>query len=230
MSWLGDTVALYGRVFRQAATLAVRSWILVVALVGYTYLLVLAGVLAAPLGLLGGFVQTVVAAACGSSWLALLERTIRYGRADPSDVPGSFVAYLGDVLTVSFLLWVLSMVAALALAPWPFLQIVFALATLTFFNAVPELIYLGRHAAAELLVASYRFVGENWIEWFPATVAVVIAAAVVHQTVPPGPLGLLATAALAAVIAYGGIVRGLLFLELTSSGRRARAFQRRAAG
>ena len=229
MSWLADTVAVYLRVFRQAGALILRSWVLVVAAVACTYLLRLAAVLTAPLGLVGGLLETLVAAACSSSWLALLERAIRSGRADASDVPGSFLVYLSDVLTIGFLLWLMSMVASLAFAPFPFLQIVFVLAVVTFLNAVPELIYLGRHAAAELLVASYHFVAENWIEWFPATVLLAVALAAASRLVPAGPGGIVAATVVGLVFAYGSIVRGLLFLELTQSGRRGRAFQRRAA-
>ncbi len=46
-----------------------------------------------------------------------------------------------------------------------------------------------------------------------------------------GFTGIVITALVAAVVAlFGGIMRGLLFLELTTSSRRAREFQRRAAG
>ncbi len=229
MPWLGDLLALYARVGGQAARLVGRSWVLVLAAVGYTYLLFLVATLTAPFGLAGGLVRTLVTAACGSSWLALLERTIREGRADLADVGGSFVVYLGDVLAVSFLLWLVGMLAALVLAPFPFLQIVFALAVVTFFNAVPELIYLGRYGAAELLVASYRFVGENWIEWFPPTIVLGGLLVATAAIVPAGPWGALEAVAVGALLAYASLVRGLLFLELTRSGRRARAFQRRAA-
>jgi hypothetical protein len=56
--------------------------------------------------------------------------------------------------------WGLRLIASLVFAPFPFLLLVFLLATLVFLNAVPELIYLG-HAPAELLVESYRFISEN---------------------------------------------------------------------
>lgn len=230
MAWLVDLLAVYRRVATRAAQLVARSWVLVVAAVAYTYLLMLVATLTTPLGLVGGLLRTLAAAACGSSWLTLLGRAIRDGRADLGDLPGSFVAYLGDVLAVSFLLWLLSTIAGLAFATSPFLQIVFALAVITFFNAVPELIYLGHHGAAELLVASYRFVGESWIEWFPPTILLGLVLAGTARLVPAGPAGLFEAAAVGAVLAYASLVRGLLFLELTRSGRRARAFRRRAGG
>ncbi len=115
------------------------------------------------------------------------------------------------------------------LAPFPYLGIVFLLATLVFFNAVPELIYLGRASAAELLVASYRFIGENWIEWFPATVVLAVLYAVTGF-VPPGPYGVITALVSGVLLTFALLVRGLLFRELTTSGRRARAFKRMAEG
>src|SRR5207244_3175213 len=112
-----------------------------------------------------------------------------------------------DLLTVGFFMWMLGMIDRYVLAPFPLVSIVFELAAFVFLNAVPELIYLGRHSAAELLVESYRFIGENWIEWFPPNVVMVLGVAAY----------------------FFMIVRGLLFLELSTSSRRAREFQRRAS-
>jgi hypothetical protein len=227
-SWLGDTVALYGRVFRRGAVLVGRNWLLALVIAASLALLAAAELAAARLGLLGGLLWTLAVMACASSWLALVGQMIRVGRITPADVPGGFVAYLNDLLAVGFLLWVLRLLGELALAPLPLLRIVFGLATTVFFNAVPELIYLGRFGAADLLVASYRFIGENWIEWFPANLA--LGAIVAGALVGGLPLGVFATLPLGAALAYALVVRGLLFIELTTSSRRARAFRRQAAG
>ena len=146
-----------------------------------------------------------------------------------SDLPSSFVAYLGDLLTVAFLLWGLRLIGTLVLAPFPFLAIVFGLAVVVFLNAVPELLYLGQHTAAELLVESYRFIGANWIEWFPANL-LLAAAVLATLTLPPGPYGIVVVIAVGLALALATIVRGLLFQELASSSRRSREFWRRAAG
>ena len=105
----------------------------------------------------------------------------------------------------------------------------FGLAVLVFLNAVPELVYVGRHSATEVLAESYRFIGENWIEWFPANL--LIAAAVVAVAgLPEGPFGVVSMGALGVVLYFGMIVRGLLFQELTTSSRRGREFRRRSVG
>jgi hypothetical protein len=230
-SWLGDTMAMYGRVFRRAAELTVQNWPL--ALLAIAYPVVLAGLsrLLAPYGFIGGMVWTAAAAACFSSWLHFMEQVVNgRGRADLRDLSTSFGTYLGDVLNVGFLLFLLQLVAAFVLAPFPLLLIVFALAVLVFLNAVPELIYLGRSAATELLAESYRFIGANWIEWFPANLLLVAVVFGVDMILPEGPYGLISAAGAGLAAAYGWVVRGLLFLELHGSSRRAREFRRRAAG
>lgn len=227
--WIGDTAALYGRVFRQGALLALRNWAVGLVVVVYMAFLGIVGLLAAPLGIVGGLLVYLAAVACASSWLALVAQVLRAGRVRLKDVPGSFGAYLGDLLTVGFLVWGLRLIASLVLAPFPFLQIIFALAILVFLNAVPELIYLGRHAPGELLVESYRFIGENWIEWFPANM-MLGASLLAVLALPAGPYGLLTEAVLGVMLYFAMIVRGLLFQELASSSRRAREFRRRAAG
>jgi len=236
VSWLGDTTALYGRVFGRGAELTLRGWPIAVTVLLYTVLLQLAigfamqlGVVGGVGGIVSGVVMTIALAACVSSWLALVEQMLRAGKVTFAEVPASFGAYLGDLLAVGFLLFVLRMIAALVFAPFPFLQIVFALATFVFFNAVPELIYLARHGAADLLVASYRFIGDNWVEWIPANLVLVTIVVATGLVVPDGPYGVLSGFAAGLVMTYAWIVRGLMFLELTTSSRRGREFKRRAA-
>lgn len=226
--WLGDTLALYGRAFRRGLGLALANWPVGLVVVVYGALLGLVATLTAPLGFVGGLVLYVVTVACASSWLSLVAEVLRTGRVRLADLLPGFTAYLGDLLTVFFLFWGLSLIARLVLAPFPYLQIVFALATLVFFNAVPELVYLGRHPPATLLVESYRFIGENWVEWFPATIVLVACIAGV-QLLPAGPLGLVRETATGLVLYFAMIVRGLLFQELATSSRRGREFRRRAA-
>ncbi len=225
--WLVDTALLYARVFRRAAEIAARSWPLVAAVVVYAVVVTVVSRLVAPLGLVGGVLLWLLTVACMSSWLSLTAHAVRFGRVPPRELLGGFGAYLGDLLAVFFLVWILRLVAGVVLTPFPMLQIVFGLATMAFFNAVPELIYLGRHSPMELLVGSYRFIGENWIEWFPANLA--LGALLLGVALSPaGELWLVQLIAVAIVVAYAMIVRGLLFQELVSSGRRARAFKRLA--
>ena len=228
MSFLADTLALYRRVFTRGARLFAMNWWLAVVAGAFQALLVVVALIAAQLGLgiVGGLLVTVVMAGCVSSWFVLIGQVVRYEHASVRDVAGSFTTYLGDWLTFGFLLWALQYVAAVALAELAYLAIVFELALVVFLSAVPEQIYLGHEAGAAVFVASYRFVGTYWIEWLPAN-AVLLALLVAGGVVPFLPVSTLLVGVAAA---FASIVRGLLFLELTTSSRRAREFQRRAAG
>jgi len=227
--WLRDTLALYARVFRRGGGLALRNWW--VGLVVVAYAMVLDGVAAvtAPLGVAGGLLVYLAAVACFSSWLSLVAQVIQTGRVRPADVASSWATYFGDLLNVGFLYWGLQLIGTFVLAPFPLLQIVFGLAVFVFLNAVPELVYIGRYAATEVLVESYRFIGENWIEWFPANL-VLLACVLGVLELPAGPFGLAGVVLLGVVLYFAAIVRGLLFQELSTSSRRAREFRRRAAG
>jgi hypothetical protein len=225
--WLRDTAALYGRTFARGAELALRNWPVGLVVVLYGVVLGSVGLLVRPLGVVGGFVLYLVTVACMSSWLSLVAQVLRVGRVRLHDLPSGFATYLGDLLTAGFLVWALLVVAALVLGPGSFLHIVFLLAVFVFFNALPELIYLGRHGPTELLAESYRFISENWIEWFPANIALAMCVGVAGR-LPAGPYGIVVATASGLVLYFAMIVRGLLFQELSSSSRRGREFRRRA--
>ena len=225
MSWLRDLVAVYARVLRRGIDLAVRHWWLGFVATAYQAVLLLLIIGVTPLGRLGGFIVIFGMAALVSSWLVLVGGVVRDGRTSLADVPGSFGVYLGDVLTVGFLLWALQYVAAAALGDQSYLAIVFELALLVFLSAVPEQIYLGGESGAAIFLESYRFVAANWIEWLPPT-GVLLTILLAAGTIPYAPAAVVADGL---ALAFMFIVRGLLFLELTTSSRRAREF-RRAAG
>jgi hypothetical protein len=241
--WAADTLALYARVVRRAAVLAVRSWWVGLVVLVYTVLLTVVSWLRlpGPLGIVSGLVLYVATVACLSSWLYLVEQVIRSGRVRPADLWPGFGAYLGELLTIGFVLFLVSLAYQMLFAGNAFARIVVPLALFVFLNAVPELIYLGRHGGAELLAESYRFISAYWIEWFPPTLVLSLAIgalaeettavlALVTHPVPALALYVVLTAVVALAAYFLMVVRGLLFLELTTSSRRAREFQRRAAG
>ena len=228
--WFRDTAELYGRVFRRGAILALRNWPVAFVLLGFRLLLDVIDAITVPLGLAGGFLRYLAFVAFLSSWLFLVAEVIRSGRIRPRDWLAGLSAYFGDLLTVLFLFWILLFVAWLLLSAAPFLGIVLGLAMLTFGNAVPELVYLGRHPPASLLAESYRFIGENWIEWFPANLLLAgCVAGVTMLALMVAPAGYELPAMQGAnsfLLYFAMIVRGLLFQELATSSRRARAFRR----
>jgi hypothetical protein len=231
MDWLQITLALYGTAFRRAGALTFANWPVLATLFVYAAIMTASLALAGMLGILGGFVVSLVWAACLGSFLALVEIIVRAGRVGLEDFRRSFGAYLWDVAGVLFILWIVRLVVVPALATLTqgvALLILLNLAVFVFFNAVPELIYLGHYSSLDLLGESYRFISENWIEWFPPNLAMALVLWVVADVPVQGAAQWLHLAVLALLVYYCMVVRGLLFQELHGSSRRSRAFRWRA--
>jgi hypothetical protein len=244
IAWLRDTLGVYGRALGQGVRLLVANPVLVIPALAFLLAPAVTVVVFGPLvglfgtfgGLLAGMLDVLLRSACVSALLACTGEAIRRRRLVLGDVRTGFLAYLGDVVNVGFVIWIIGFVSA---GLPGLLRVIITLGILTFFNAVPELIYLGRHGTAELLAASYRFIGERWIEWFPLNAvllvlvvglgALVLTPGMTATGMPGGVSVVLGVAVTAVMLAFAMLVRGLLFLELTESSRRARAF-RRAAG
>ena len=228
MSWLVDLLDVYGRVLRRAVELTVVNWWLGLLSIAYILLSDVLGAFAAqiPIPYVGGFILTIVAATLFSSWLVVIGHVVRAGRAKLADLSGSFLVYLGEVITFGFLLWVLVSIVWPATEASGYLRIVLMLALAVFLSAVPEQIYLGGQSGLAILAESYTFVAANWIEWLPATFALSLVPLVLGAV----PVPLLADVLASIGVTFVFVARGLLFIELTTSSRRAREFARRAAG
>jgi hypothetical protein len=233
MAWLTTTLAMYRRAFARAGTLTLRNWPVAGTTFAYSLALAAAVVVGSNLGILGGFLVSLVWAACISSFLSMVEMMLRTGSVSWGDFRASFGVYLSDVIGVTFILWVVFAIATPALRAipqGPGIILGMNLVIVVLFNAVPELIYLGHYSALELLGESYRFIADNWIEWFPATIAMGLPVVLLMEVDLPPALALVRTLVLALWVYFMMVARGLLFLELHGSTRRARDFRRRAGG
>jgi hypothetical protein len=228
MSWITVTASLYARVTRRAARVAVANWPVLLSVFAYGFIMRFAMLLAILFGPLGGLLLGLVWAACIASFLYLVERLVRDGRVRLEDFPQSFLPYFSDVLGVLFIFWMLRMLLSLALMANPQALLIASLVQLfvfVFLNAVPELLYLGHHSSFDLLVESYRFITENWIEWFPPTLAVSVMLFAWTQLPTSGVVDLAKWAVAALLLYFTMVLRGFLFLELYGSTRRSRAFR-----
>lgn len=233
MEWLAVTLGIYRKVFTRAAGLAVSNWPLLGSVFVYSAIMTVTAEFAGFAGILGGFLLTLVWAACAGSFLYLVEMIVRTSKVTLDDFRRSFGVYLWDVVGVSFVFWIFFQIVrpVLLQLPWGYPTLLFVdLAVFILFNAVPELIYMGHYGSLALLTESYAFIGANWIEWFPANL---IAAAVLFAVVavPAGGPGTYLKAALLGLLLYFTMVmRGLLFIELHGSTHRGRVFKHRMRG
>lgn len=159
--------------FRDVAVLAarraVRAWPVALSFVLYAAILIGAGVVLGPLGMIGGFALGLVAAACWSSYLELIAQAVAGGkiRLRWDDFKRTFGARFWDVISVMFAFWIISLLMGPALRgpQGERVAAVFGIAVAFFFNAVPELLYQGRSRSFALLVDSGRFMIANPLVW-----------------------------------------------------------------
>ena len=223
------TLDMYRRAFARGGVLALRNWPVFLSIFVYQGVLAVGARVAPLLGIVGGFLMSLLVAACLASFLYLVEMIVRTGRVTWEDFARSFGVYLGDFIAVLFVLWLFSQVASLVISGVPQGHVVIlcvVLVALVLFNAVPELIYLGHYNLATLFARSYQFVANNWIEWFPPNL-LLFASLSVLWFYPAYSLAVwVAKFAVTALFFYFAmVVRGLLFIELDGSTRRSRIFR-----
>lgn len=245
---------LYLDVAALAGRRAAKAWFVALSPVIYGALLLFVSRVAAPLGIVGGFLFSAALAVCFASYLHLLALAVDGSKVRWDDLTRGVRTRVWDVVSVMFAVWLISfgmsMVARSAGPQADAVMAIFALATAFFLNPVPELLYQGRARSFELLLASGRFVMENPVAWFLPNV--LFAAALLAPTgrlavERPAELLLLFSAAFSTsglqllvasvplwalplmLVAFHlfMVFRGLLFRELASGGLRRRRFASR---
>lgn len=240
-----DAAAEAGRAFARSA------WALVLLLLCYP-LLAAVGMAVSPLGIAGGFIYSIVNAACAGTYLATLQDALTARRSMGLDVVRTNLGrYTWDVIGVLFPLWILSLVLNLGQLPW-FVPLAVNLAVFLFLNPAPELVGRSRAGGVELLGEAWRFMMQNGPEWIaPHLLVLGIGWLLVPADVIPllqlfGPnFGFVAAGGFALGAVGGGatgwiagglfvaavhaimLLRGALFVRLGTGGRRARAWQDR---
>jgi hypothetical protein len=124
-------------------------------------------VLVSPLGLLGGFVVGILAAAITGTYLSLIEQALGAQRPMAwSALRESFGDYLWEVISVLFFFWIAGwLLGGLGLGVQG--EFLMWLAVTVLFNPVPELIYHRRGSrAVELLPKALSWVQQHGPEWF----------------------------------------------------------------
>lgn len=238
-----NVVSIYARLYldcsrRALASIAKSPWTLLLP-VGLFLALQLAGVLAAPLGMLAGFILGLVLAALGSCYLYFLGEVVANAKVQLSEFRKSIGAYFWSVANVLFVYWVASFVIGSLLSHSPQAQganLALQLVALVLLNAVPEVIYQ-RHTYGGLatIQRAVQFLQTNWMEWgVPNLVLLGLLWLVLQEG-----LGLLGTLGMAGLvlwsIVFGSLLhlvmvfRGHLFAALDGSSHRQRMFRYRTA-
>lgn len=235
MKILQVTLWLYATALGRSWDCLRRNWVVSLAPVAYGIILTVTGMVVGPLGIIGGLIYSLVSSACASSGLFLIKNMVESGKADISDFLNGFLAYLGELLTFFFILWLPMWAAANGLAGVPNGWLIYLLLRLGLFiilNAVPEMIYQARASGLELIGASYSFIVENWIEWLVPNLILFAAGYFFLDFFETLLFGLPALVQLFAsafmlgiLLAYFMTFRGFLFSQLHGTTRRTRIFR-----
>jgi hypothetical protein len=170
-AFLSSLIELYSQALRATWRSLTRSWVTVLALVGFGLLFIGAARIAAPLGIGGGLLLGIANAFLVGATLRLIEQSLSGSRTiQPLDVPESFGHYFWDVIGVGFVLWLPMMALEMGMKTNPYGQFLATAVMVLLFillNPVPEVIYQVRHdSPLDVFKISYEFVLEHWIEWF----------------------------------------------------------------
>jgi hypothetical protein len=238
MTTLQATLWIYVTSLQRAWQSVAKNWVVSLAPLAYGLIMAAAGILAAPLGLVGGLLLGVASQACLSSGLHLIKNIVTTGKADFDDFLKGFTVYLWELLTIAFILWIPLRLLALALGPVPNGDLIYFLiqaALYVFLNPVPELIYQSRTSGLDLLGASYNFIVENWLEWLTPNILITVAGFFLLQlvsalawTLPYYIQWFITAFAFGLFLTYFMAFRGFLFAELHGSTRRSRAYRYKA--
>ena len=235
MKTLQVTLWLYTTALSKSWDCVRKNWLVSCAPVAYGIILTLAGVVAGPLGIVGGLIYSLVSSACASSGLYLVKNMVESGKTDINDFLNGFLVYLGDLITFFFILWLPMWAAANGLGGVPNGWLIYLLLRLGLFillNAVPEMIYQGRVSGLELIGASYSFIVENWIEWLVPNLLLFAAGYFFLDFLESLLFGLpafvqifVSALVLGLLLAYFMTFRGFLFSQLHGTTRRTRIYR-----
>jgi len=235
MKILQVTFWLYATALSKSYDCVRKNWVVIFAPVAYGVILTVVGIVVASLGMIGGLVYSLVSSACTSSGLYLIKNMVESGKTDVNDFLNGFLAYLGELLTFFFILWLPMWAAANGLSGVPNGWLIYLLLRLALFiilNAVPEMIYQGRVSGLELIGASYSFIVDNWIEWLVPNLILFAAGYFLLDFFEsllfglPAFVQLFSSACMIGVLlAFFMTFRGFLFSQLHGTTRRTRIYR-----
>ena len=254
------TLLLYRDALRDAARALLQNAWVIFLVPTYSILLGITSVAAGGLGFLGGFLVYIVLAGCSSSFLAVIAELVDHQRVRPSDLAQTFGRYLGSLVSVFFIFWIIQVLLTLITeqnSTMVWLDVAVNVGLFVVCNPLPELIYQSSRDGLALVDDSVQFVRENAVEWLlPLAICLVPFFAVgmrfgfvaMAQLGPSSALrfvmsslapwmpesssvaSFLLPILASALLVWVMLFRGFLFHSLNRSNRRQRIFDARIRG
>lgn len=254
MNWralITTTLQLYQQVARDTWKNVQPNWWIAFLPVVYGLVFFIAGLIAAPLGMLGGFLLGFILALCTSSYLYFIAGVVAGNHMTFAELGESWRPYLSPVMTILFFFFVVQLTLSVILpgmAGAGLVSLLINLVLLIVLNPIPEIVYQGRSDGFDMLQESIDFLRENGVEWFVPLVVIALLSfiaplplmALVFQSgnlaaptfggneLVLGSVTGIVIAIISAVLFYLLMVfRGLLFRALSGGTRRQRLYRAR---
>jgi hypothetical protein len=184
----------------------------------------------------GGIALGLAMSAACSIYTFFVAGVVARDRMNLRDLKTSIGAYFWTWTNLFFVLWVVDLLLDAVLATNPqktAIQSVVFLMKLLVLNATPETIYLKRTwGGLETITRSFRFLQENWIEWFIPN-GLIVAGLYVFATrwlALLGGLGVIVALLGAGALFHVAMVfRGFLYEALDGTTHRQRMFRYRTS-
>lgn len=240
------TIRLYVDAAKDAFRGFFRSALAFVVLLVAFPILIVAGMLCAPLGMMGGMLVNLLMDALAGTYLACLRDALSVRKGvSLAMVRGNFGANTWDIVGIQFPIWVVSFL--LEQVGLSTVGLAFTVAVFLACNPVPEMVGRSRLGGVDLLQDAGRFMLSNGPEWFAGQVPFLVGLLFLGGAgvatgfgpgfgfvmvggqaaghVALGPLGYGLGLGVVAVTHLIMLFRGALYERLSSGGRRARAWQ-----
>lgn len=229
----------YVRTAARTARLWAKNWMTAGILILYSIIIYASSMLTGRLGLIGGMINAVVAAACIGSWLYIVETIINSRIADFDDVKESFRHYTLRTMNVTFYIWLASLIYDLIISRLlsavnygSTINMIIYLVVIVLFNPLPEFIYQTLHPEIQLFGDSLGFIRDNFLEWlipnaiFGALFYFLSSGRILFD-MSLSISGIIKYLVSILLFLYLSIYRGILFRFLNESTRRSRLFKLR---
>lgn len=159
---------IYGTAALDATQRLKGSWPVLIGMLLLVVGFILINSIAAPLGILGGFLRGLAEAFAITYYLSWLQESSQYQRVRLGQLKVMDWSLFQSVISVLFILylfqWGVTMLTTGIDARWAMniLQLLFVV----LLNALPETLYLTRRDGLDGIQESFSFTTRNWIEWY----------------------------------------------------------------
>ena len=258
---LASTLKIYRESLSEAARGFVRNWW--AAFLPIVYVFILMGLMTFTSAILPsivvGFINGLLIALCLANYFAFVSAGVEKETLLRREIKHETFQLFRPSISVMFFLFIIGLLVSMIFSSnelfW--IRAAINLFLVIGLNAIPEIIYLSRNYATAIVIESFEFIQENFIEWFVPILLVglplIIAAPKVFLTslATANPImiagfffnllgsfmqfGLKSHSVMIAVVSllltfYFMIFRGILYKKLSCSTRRKRIYQYKMEG